>query len=198
MPARNPRNQVKTNLYTQGGEFIYKSTGLDYVGYYYTINNKAYAGTDPVTSRIITVKETSLSIPVIKQVEPIELDINPNSLSAGADTNILHTVGNVAGFFTEAYNFAKSNLETAQYIKDKVFPSKTITNAQPRVGLHYFIQNSTDQNKIIKETDLTSYNQLQKDPVYKTVSIDFLSPDAEKQIEDGEKIIPGLKTFINL
>jgi hypothetical protein len=183
MPARNPRNQVKSNLYTQGGEFIYKSTGLDYVGYYYTINNKAYAGPVPLPNNLFL---------------PIELDVNPNKLPEGADTNILHTVGNVAGFFTEAYNFAKSNLETAQYIKDKVFPSKTITNAQLRVGLHYFIQNSTDQNKIIKETDLTSYNQLQKDPVYKTVSIDFSSPDAEKQIEDGEKIIPGLKTFINL
>jgi hypothetical protein len=192
MPVRNPRNQVKSNLYTQGGEFIYKSTGLDYVGYYYTINDKAYAGPVPIPNNLFL---------------PIELDVNPNLLPEGADTNILHAVGNAAGFFTEAYNFAKSNLETAQYIKDKSFTyleqfkqmhAKTVTNNQPRVGLHYFIQNSTDQNKIIKETDLTSYNQLRKDPVYKTVSIDFSSPDAEKQIEDGEKIIPGLKTFINL
>jgi hypothetical protein len=183
MSVRNPRNQVKTNLSTQGGEFIYKSTGLDYVGYYYTINDKAYVGPVPLPNNLFL---------------PIELDVNPNKLPEGADTNILHAVGNAAGFFTQAYNFAKSNLETAGIIKDKDVTPKTVTNAQLRVGLHYFIQNSTDQNKIIKETDLTSYNQLQKDPVYKTVSINFSSPDAEKQIEDGEKIIPGLKTFINL
>ena len=33
MSLRYPKNQVKTKLFTNGGEFIYKSSGLDYKGY---------------------------------------------------------------------------------------------------------------------------------------------------------------------
>lgn len=185
MSLRNPKNQVKSKLFTNGGEFIYKSNGLDYKGYYHTINNKAYAGAIP--------------LPNIPQ---IELDVNPNMLPIGADTNILNTMGNAVGFFTQAYNFAKSNLETANIIKEKYFPSKSLKssneNLVPRTGLHYFIQQINDPNKVIKETDLTSFNNLQKDPIYKTVSINFSALDVDKQIEDGEKQIPGLKTFLEL
>lgn len=183
MSLRHPKNQVKAKLYTQGGEFIYKSTGLDYTGYYHTINNKAYAG--------------PISLP---NVPSIELDVNPNLLPAGADTNILHAVGNAAGFFTQAYAFAKSNLETAGIIKEKPITSVSVQSSSntTRTGPHYFIQQINDPNKVIKEVNLTTFNSLQKDPIYKTVLINFSSSDVDKQIEDGDKIIPGLKTFVNL
>jgi hypothetical protein len=213
MSVRNPKNQVKTNLYTSGGEYIYKKSGLDYVGPYYVINNKPYAGVNEVVATSkpsllpreikapnpntpnVKIQESTI---VMQKVEPIELDINPNFLPVGADTNILSAIGNAVGFFTQAYNFAKSNVETAKDIKDKVFPSKNIQNNQPRTGIHYFSQNLGDPNKIIKEIDLTAYNQLSKDPMYKTVSIDFSSNDVDKQKENGEKIIPGLTTFLSL
>jgi len=185
MSLRYPKNQVKTKLFTNGGEFIYKSSGLDYIGYYHTINNKAYAG--------------PISLPDVPQ---IELDVNPNILPIGADTNILNAMGNAVGFFTQAYNFAKSNLDTANNIKDKVFPSKSLKNTSdsliPRTGIHYFVQQINDPNKVIKETDMNGFNSLQKDPIYKTVSISFSALDVDKQIEDGEKQIPGLKSFLEL
>jgi hypothetical protein len=43
-----PKSQIKTNLYTQGGEFSIASTGQDYKGYYYmTSNGQAYSGKTP-------------------------------------------------------------------------------------------------------------------------------------------------------
>lgn len=202
MSVRNPKNQVKLNLRTEGGEFVIKSSGLDYIGPYYLVNNQAYAGTDPVSSRLTTVKETPTSIPVIKQIEPVELDVNPDLLPPGADTNLLASLGNAAGFFTQAYAFAKSNLETAKLLKDKVFPSKSVktgdTSKTPRTGFHYYTQALSDPNKAIKETDLTNFNILSKDPIYTTVAIDFSSADVDKQIEEGNKKLPGLKTFLEL
>jgi hypothetical protein len=41
-------------------------------------------------------------------------------------------------------------------------------------------------------------SSLKKDPLYKLVEIDFNSPTTTQQIEEGDKIIPGLKTFVNL
>lgn len=196
--ARTPKNQVKANLYTQGGEFVIKSSGVDYIGPYYLINNKAYAGKDPFTSQTTTIKETPFSIPTIIKVEPIELDVNPNLLPPGADTNLLASIGNAVGFFTQAYNFAKSNIAVANDIKDKIFPSKSIKSSVARTGFHYFIQQINDPSKIIKEVDINTFNNLQKDPIYRRVSIDFSAENTEQQIEDGEKQIPGLKTFLEL
>ena len=43
-----PKSQVKTNLYTNGGELIVYSTKEEYKGYYFeTSNGKKYAGKAP-------------------------------------------------------------------------------------------------------------------------------------------------------
>ena len=34
-----PKNRIITNLYTSGGEYIIKKTGLPYIGYYYSLYN---------------------------------------------------------------------------------------------------------------------------------------------------------------
>lgn len=43
-----PKSKILTNQYTPGGEYIIKSTGLNYNGYYYILsNNKAFSGKNP-------------------------------------------------------------------------------------------------------------------------------------------------------
>jgi len=43
-----PKSQIKTNLRTQGGEFIISGTNQEYRGYYYLISNgQAYSGKSP-------------------------------------------------------------------------------------------------------------------------------------------------------
>jgi hypothetical protein len=43
-----PKSQLKSNLYTNGRDFIFKNTSLPYVGYYYkTSNGKYFSGKTP-------------------------------------------------------------------------------------------------------------------------------------------------------
>lgn len=203
MPLRNPKNQIKNDLYTGGGEFVYKTTGLDYIGYYHIINNKAYAGRDQFSSNFKVVEGRKIGDKSPLQIQfltPVELDIAPALLPEGAPPNFLANIGNVVGFFTDAYSFAKSNLDTAKSLAEKYIPSKVVKPNTPRQGLHYFTQNKLDTNKVIKEVEPNdvSLSSLQQDPTYIVVQIDFSAPDSNQQIEEGDKKMPGLKTFINL
>ena len=43
-----PKNRIQTNLYTNGGEYLIKSTGQEYTGYYYKLyNNTLFTGKTP-------------------------------------------------------------------------------------------------------------------------------------------------------
>ena len=43
-----PKNRIQTNLYTNGGEYSIKSTGQEYIGYYYKLyNNTFFTGKTP-------------------------------------------------------------------------------------------------------------------------------------------------------
>ena len=40
-----PKNKIKTNLYTPGGEFAVEATGVEYVGLYYSLyTGEKYTG----------------------------------------------------------------------------------------------------------------------------------------------------------
>jgi hypothetical protein len=43
-----PKNKIEPDLYTSGNEYAYKSTGVEYIGYYYKLyNGKIYTGNNP-------------------------------------------------------------------------------------------------------------------------------------------------------
>jgi hypothetical protein len=44
MGIRIPQNQIVTNKYTAGKEYMYKDTYREYQGYYYELNNKLFVG----------------------------------------------------------------------------------------------------------------------------------------------------------
>ena len=54
---RYPKNQLKENLYTSGGEFVNAATNAPYQGYYYEYQNGTYAGKEfnPTASQIIRI-----------------------------------------------------------------------------------------------------------------------------------------------
>jgi len=54
-----PKSQIKTNLYTKGGEFIDPSTGENYVGFYFkTSTGGYYTGKNPQDSPVINLSPT--------------------------------------------------------------------------------------------------------------------------------------------
>jgi hypothetical protein len=178
--GRTPKNRVKTEKHTDGNEYVISSSGVEYKGYYYEENGVAYAGKDS------TVYPTK----ILLELAPV---------------NFMADIALTTGFFTDAYNFAKSNLETAKTIADKVFPAKPVqqstipgNSSSAKSGMHSYVQKNNET--IIREIDSSDpmFPRFKKDPTYKVVSINFSSTDIDQQIIEAEKTIPGIRTFVNL
>lgn len=65
MALRIPQNQIVTSKYTSGKEFMFNKTYREYIGYYYELNEKLFAGkefnsTAPELIRINSSKVNSL------------------------------------------------------------------------------------------------------------------------------------------
>ena len=73
MPLYYPQSQIKTNLYTGGGEYMLEFSKKEYIGYYYKLSNgKKYVGKTPQNSTQL------LLIPLIEEIEnPETLPTNP-------------------------------------------------------------------------------------------------------------------------
>lgn len=66
-----PKSQIKTNLYTNGGEYILSSTQQEYKGYYYeTSNGSAYTGKTPEDKPNVLL--TKLDLPLSTPTPLIE------------------------------------------------------------------------------------------------------------------------------
>tara|TARA_R100000908_G_C3746148_1_gene141431 strand:+ start:523 stop:1212 length:690 start_codon:yes stop_codon:yes gene_type:complete len=67
-----PKSQIKTGLYTNGGEYNLSTTKENYVGDYYELSNgKVYTGKTPSLSSIL------LEVPLLQELES-ELPLNEN------------------------------------------------------------------------------------------------------------------------
>ena len=70
--AYYPPNKIKTNLYTNGNEFVIKSTNKDYIGYYFsTFEETFFSGKVPSSNNseeLIKKIETDIDFTIPKQV----------------------------------------------------------------------------------------------------------------------------------
>lgn len=59
-----PKNKIKSNLYTQGGEFAYISTNEKYIGYYHELyNGKFFTGRTPNDLNIEELQQLQINQP---------------------------------------------------------------------------------------------------------------------------------------
>ncbi len=84
-----PKSQIKTNLYTNGGEFIIESTGDDYVGYYWkTSKDEYFTGKTPQDSfiqKLVIISVLSINqSPLLKPYSQIYPYSDPEPPLAGA------------------------------------------------------------------------------------------------------------------
>lgn len=183
-----PKSQVLQDLTAADGELIYTESGLPYSGKYHIVSGKAYAGAK--------FMENNPAIPLDKP-----------------DLNLIAEINALVGTYLGAKSWAESRLARIKALKQDITDTvnsfskpvqKQDEGTPPREGVSYFVQKTTDPNKIIKEyakSDIKTTNiiaSLNNDPLYNVVIINFSASDIDKQIEDGDKIIPGLKTFVNL
>lgn len=217
--ARPPKNKIKENRFTQGGDFVYANTeqqGLPYFGFYYIGNDGLpYPGKD-FLDNIKNYKNVKLDLKPVDQ-----LDIFGFKRTSQKIQNILNKTANTVGWATNAYFFAKNNLDTAKQISAEVRNKKIIKRVSEGddaiVGVHYYARknpqtpipqsNPTDLNPVaiqwlkehsIKEVDESNYEELSQNPIYVTVSIDYSSLELFKQVEEAEKQIPGIKVFLGI
>ena len=173
-----PKAQIIENQNAKEGELVYAESGIPYSGKYFIIQGLAYAGEQPEEGK-----------PLIPLDQP--------------DVNTLAEIQALVGAATGVYSFFKSRMDLVKGIKEKIIPAQPVQaqgeGSSPRQGITYFSQKVNDPNKVIKEVkNILTVTALKQDPLYIVVQIDFSSPDVDKQIEEGNKQIPGLKTFVNL
>jgi len=78
-------------------------------------------------------------------------------------------------------------------------PSSIISKGNINRGMRYFSKKNNTNPILIKEITEETFKQYQNDPFYQVISIEF--PEGgyfgnQKSLDDAEKIMPGIKTFI--
>jgi hypothetical protein len=176
-----PRSQIVENKKAQIGEWVYKKTGIPFLGKYHLIKGKPFAGAtfDPkkpqqplektIESRLFKILTTS----------------GPNSPA------YLMAIGNPGGLGTLAGVAAVG----IPIIKG-VFEEGDANNSG-EIKIRVFIQKSNEEPKTIKEViDNSAQHRLAtQNDFYKIVKLD-MSKDLNPQLEEAEKIIPGIRIFL--
>jgi len=148
------QNSVIQIKYTSGGEYKFISSLKEYIGYYYNIGKKAYAG-----------EKFDVRSPELIEISAItSLKDNPSIFSSSLSSpNILSI----------PFNF--NNESELRYFTKKITQSDPI---------------------IIKEIDKNTFDQLKSNPLYQTVEIEFSLNLSEQQLDEIDKLMPGLRSFI--
>ena len=167
MPKYYPKSQIKTNLYTNGGEYILSTTKKDYTGDYYEVSDGAkYTGKFPGDRRNILLSlplnTEPLSIKPIT-VPLISLALNPSD--PGENEKNLNEVNTT--FYSQLNkNFKVRALPTSN------FPLPTKKEYEKGEFYRYFCKKTNEL--IYMEIDKKTYKKLlTRDPI---IAFDLYMP----------------------
>jgi hypothetical protein len=174
-----PRSQIVENKTAKIGEWVFQKTGVPFLGKYHLIKGRPYVGATYVPSK----KQIPLEKTTTNQLFKILSTSGPNSPA------YLMAIGNSAGIGTLV-----GAAVTAIPIIKGVF---TDGDAIPETGFRIFVQKTNEEPKTIKEIkkDSPDYAVAKTNPFFKIVEID-LSKGLDSQLEEAEKVIPGMKIFL--
>jgi hypothetical protein len=167
MGLRIPQNQIVKSKYTAGKEYMFALTQKEYIGYYYELNNKIFAG-----------EEFNTNAPILVKITPA----NTNGLLAKAATYIYGRI-------------SKSKLNQTKIISLPSSTTTNLLDRTGELFLKFFCQKINQSPIIIKEIDEEIYESLQKDPLYKTTFIGTYNGTTQS-IEEANKQMPGLEGFL--
>jgi len=168
-----PQSQIKTNLYTNGGEFITAITGVPYRGYYYAVSN----------GKFFTEKS-----PTPNSLELISLSGDLQS------TTTLQSVNTVPSSVSLTYGSLTKTPISSRYLPLVISPSPTQEDYNIGEFQRYFAKKI---NEIIYiETDKDTYTKLvNKNPeLYFEQYISFslpwdISGDKEQVYKTNKNIV---------
>lgn len=170
MAIRIPQNQIQYK-YTSGKEYMELSTYREYQGYYYELKGKIYAGKEFNSN-------ASELIPIPK--DNTNTSSKFNSLLTNSAT---YVYGRISG--------AKIHSSTpSSHMFKKQSPNDRYVN-------RYFCQKINTNPPLIKEINEDSYKNIQNNPIYKSIMIQWDTIFGnEIAIDKAEKEIPGIKDFL--
>jgi hypothetical protein len=174
-----PKSQIIENKKSKFGEWVFKKSGIPYLGKYHLIKGQPFAGAtfDPTKEQrpLQKLNESKL----YKIILSSGLN-SPAYLMALGNPGILNTLAPTIISSIPIMSNISSDSDDGGSIR--VFVSKI--NQNPRI-IKEVIENSPDHQAAIQN------------PFYKIVKIDF-SEDVDIQVEAAEKEMPGIKTFLGL
>jgi hypothetical protein len=172
MALKIPQNQTITK-YTSGGEYVIANTGVRYQGYYCEVGGKVYTGKEyDISGSLLLIKPTSE---------------NYNQLLSRPDTFIYSAISNVK---------INTKIPPKPIVYD---PLQAIISSEPSAFItRYFVKKIN--GNIIKEVNKDTFNKINTDPLYQTVTVDFVfAPSAAEipqNLNEAEKTMPGITLFL--
>lgn len=161
-----PPNIIESNLYTIGGEFIYKDTYKEYQGYYYEINSRFYIGKEFNINSKELIKNNS------PEVDP--LLANPSTAVYGKLTKV---------------KIQQNKPTSVPFVP-------TITDFQDGYKIRYFAKKLNTIPILIREINKNDFFKLSNDPLYQTLEVEYQFSITDQQISDLNKKMPGLGAYI--
>ena len=142
-----PKSQIKTNLYTNGGEYALISNNQEYTGYYWkTSSEKAFTGKTPNDINIIELK-------LINEIPPIN---NPT------DDNVFYNINST----NVSYNSLKQ-VDSNKVLSIPTYSSPTPTPQDYQIGefQRYFIKKANEL--IYTEVNKNTHDKIKnQNPTY--------------------------------
>jgi hypothetical protein len=166
-----PKSQIKTNLYTNGGDLVLSTTGELYSGYYYEISTgQKYTGKNPQDIPNILLTSIDLNAPLeYKQTFEQGVIITQDDLSNGAYT-------------------ANPPIRTIPQFNPT---TPTTENQQQGQFIRYFCKKTNELRYL--EIDFNTYNKLKaKDPkiawdLYNPIQIIWIIQGNQEQVYNSNK-----------
>jgi hypothetical protein len=166
-----PKSQIKTNLYTNGGDLVLSTTGELYSGYYYEISTgQKYTGKNPQDIPNILLTSIDLNAPLeYKQTFEQGVIITQDDLSNGAYT-------------------ANPPIRTIPQFN----PTTPTTENQQQGQFNRYFCKKTNENRYM-EIDFNTYNKLRaKDSkiawdLYTPIQIIWLIKGNQEQVYNSNK-----------
>ncbi len=128
-----PKSQIKTNLYTNGGEYVISSNKSEYVGYYFQISTgKLYTGNSPGDNNQLLEPITPSSDELVNSPNNLITILSPESidnisrsipnLSTNLPTSQNYEEGKMVRYFTKKTNelkYKEISKQTYTLLKNK-------------------------------------------------------------------------------
>jgi len=166
---RFPKNQLKENQYTSGGEFINPTTNSVYSGFYWENNGRYFIGK--------TLDFTSTEI---------------KKITSGAIKRL-----NVFNSLPSSVHGVLSSNSVTFLANSTSIPAGIPSNSN-KGAIRYFVKQTNSTPILIREVNQDTFKQIRSNPIYQTIAIKRENIYVgSNELDTAEAIFPGIKGFLS-